>query len=477
MEKENFEDKLKSSFENAEISPSEKVWTNLELELAKAESKVIRQRLLFFKMVAAASVIFALAVAGASIYFLNHQDSARQVSYLSGNSTAEKPSPENSSPETPDPAQTGSPQLQTDDSPAGNISGDRKNNTSVTLSNRETEGVKADEDQKVTEGHHPFESAPGIRSAPFDASTTFTELVLDRNRLTGLIDSKKETEISFIRKEEDPVEKMLARLAEREKQLAYEGKEKKTKKTENNNEKLWTSLGFAAGTFSTVSSGASQPVSATSFSSSIPATDNEATASGQSYTVGVNIGTRVTKRWVVQGGVNYMTQLSDYTAQAVIGTADFQSFRPASTNELEKITDETARSNSRVVTTAPYNVNNNVKYISIPVQAGYLLINKKFGLQLNAGVSTDLFLQNTKTAEGDNIDSIDQGIGDDSPYKPMNFSGLMGTELTYRFGDHYRISFNPGLRYPFSSIYKTNLGIHSTPLAFDLGLRFRYIFQ
>src|SRR5688572_9019857 len=98
------------------------------------------------------------------------------------------------------------------------------------------------------------------------------------------------------------------------------------------------------------------------------------------------MGTRISKRWVLQGGVNYMSQSSDYTAQTAVGSADFQSFRPASIEEFNKLNESEGASQDKLVATAPYNVNNNVQYLSLPVQAGYMIIDKKFGLQLNAGI-------------------------------------------------------------------------------------------
>jgi hypothetical protein len=106
------------------------------------------------------------------------------------------------------------------------------------------------------------------------------------------------------------------------------------------------------------------------------------------------------------------------------------------------------------------------------VQAGYLVINRKLGWQVNAGLSTDVFLQNTVTAD---VQNTDLGNGS-SPYRQLNVSGLMGTELSYRFAGHYRIALNPGLRYPFGNIYKSE-SIRVNPMTFDIGLRLRYIFH
>ena len=251
------------------------------------------------------------------------------------------------------------------------------------------------------------------------------------------------------------------------------------RKKENAAEKLWTSVGFAAGAFSSVNTSVS-PSSANNAiaytTSTVP--DKQAKASGVSYSVGVNVGTRLSKRWTIQGGVNYLTQSSDYTATNVLAEDNFQTLKAESINELDKLPQlADAYASSKLAPTFPYSVNNNVKFFSVPVQAGYLLVNKKFGLQLNAGVSTDLFLENTITPEVESLNVTTQGRGEDSPYRSVNFSGLMGTEFSYRFGTHYRVALNPGLRYPLNSVYKNDVGVQSTPLTFDVGLRFKYIFH
>jgi hypothetical protein len=280
----------------------------------------------------------------------------------------------------------------------------------------------------------------------------------------------------------DPLMALLARLDEQQKDANAKEKKDKHYDEEFGSEKLWTSVGFAAGSFNNINSSVSNSggslMMADARSSAVSkVADQQAKASGSSYSVGVSMGTRISSRWVLQGGLNYMTQASDYTASAV-GTEDYENFSAPSVNSImsaDKQSSELAM--SAVVPTAPYNVNNSLQFVSVPLQAGYLLVNRKVGVQLNGGLSTDLFIQNTITPEGDNLEKTTEGNGSDSPYRTVNFSGMVGTELTYKFSKHYRLALNPGLRYPLNSIYKSDQPVTAAPMTFDIGLRFRYIFH
>jgi hypothetical protein len=304
---------------------------------------------------------------------------------------------------------------------------------------------------------------------------------IDDRRLPPFYAPKKiQLRIPVSENEADPVVAMLARLELREMQVSGADENKKT--TDAETENFWTSVGLAAGSFNTIHTAVSNTSTNTLIASNSQIANQEAKASGYTYSVGVNIGTKISSRWVLQGGVNYLTHSSDYMADnAVAASADYKSFRPASIHELDKLNESLVNgdklADEKLVYTAPYSINNSMRYVSIPLQAGYLLIDRSFGLQLNAGVATDLFLNNTLKAEGDNLGNSSQSSGSDSPYRAVNLSGLIGTEFSYRFGPHYRVSVNPGMRYPFNTIYKSDLGVQASPLSFDVGLRFRYIFH
>jgi hypothetical protein len=488
-ELEKAEGSFKQAFYGAEVVPSDNVWTGIELELERAEGDKVRRRLFFYKMVAAASITFAMCVAGIGYYFVNTRTAALNEQLTSTTVTQR---PENSSSASVDEATSSSSDKE------GVTASEQK----VTTNSRDNS--KAAREPSTNNPGVDKQTAPSIVDnqrllltpavAPRDAvaDNLFAENVASENEVSSATSSlntlnkyadrgvpafysAKDPQLVIPKNDVDPGAALILKLrAEEEMYAAMDKKEK-----EKTSEKLWTSVGFAAGGFNSVNTGVSPSSSnnAAAFtSSSVP--DKQAKASGVSYSVGLNVGTRISKRWSIQGGVNYLTQSSDYTATNVVADNSLQTLKAESINELDKLPQlADAYESSKLTPTVPYSVNNNVKFFSVPVQAGYLLVNKKFGLQLNAGVSTDLFLENTITPEGGSLNVTTQGRGDDSPYRSVNFSGLMGTEFSYRFGTHYRIALNPGLRYPLNSVYKSDVGVQSTPLTFDVGLRFKYIFR
>jgi hypothetical protein len=506
MERQKFEESFRRIFEKAESSPSDKVWTNIELDLERLERGNMKRRLTFFKFLAAASVIFALGVAGTGIYLLSsnrdtqpdrttrHTAAPSDASALSGDSSAD------SQPADPDaritelPSGTSRPNedshaddpADADETEARNTLAERsepatKNEGTTTGTPTGTaadlgEAVAiiagrdipaAASDQPVGEGGLEAGLTPsnGGRASSIGGRTP----VFRDRPLPALVQDRKIVP-HFPKTEPDQIDLLLASIEMEEKAAA--GK----KKFED--EKIWTSVGFSAGTFNNYNQGAAPSSLAMAQTgmmnlySANATLASETQASGVSYSVGVNVGGKIAPRWVIQGGLNYMTQNAAFTSDAVV-TADYQNFKAAYSAEITKMSDASAR----VVPTAPYRVNNNLEYLSIPLQAGYILVNRSFGLQINGGIATDLFLQNTLQPQSGNLDKVTNGRGSDSPYRPLNFSGLVGTEISYRFSDNYRVSLNPGVRYPFGSIYKSGLGLTAIPVTFDVGLRFRYIFE
>jgi hypothetical protein len=489
MEREKFEESLKNAFENAEVGPSDKVWMNIELDLEKAKGGHLKRRLMFYQMLAAASVVFAMAIGGIGYYnsfnkapensLTLQTPSPQDVSTDEGSHSAHeknaaseigKKSPENSQSNP----RAG---LQQNNSHAEN-SVQKDNNQFQALSSSRAQPGRVRSGASQLTGEREGSSTAFLASG--DLSDRLPEFADVDHRALPPLYTPREIKLKIYPsklEEVDPVLRMLANLDQRAREV--QGEKKNKKNGRNDDENLWTSVGFAAGSFNTIQSAAPSAAPAMQTMAAAPIVDQETKASGYTYSMGVNLGTKIAERWVFQGGVNYLTHASEYTSDNVVAAPvnNFQQqrFRAASTNDV--IHADESDLNNKIVYSAPYNVNNSMRYLSIPMQAGYLLVNKTFGLQLNAGVATDVFLQNTIKADSDQLDKTSQPGGSDSPYRSVNLSGLLGTELSYRFAEHYRVSLNPGLRYPFNTIYKSELGVQSMPLTFDVGVRFRYIFH
>jgi hypothetical protein len=493
MEREKFEESWKKAFDGAEVNPSDKVWTNIELDLEKAKGGDLKRRLLFYQMLAAASVVFAMAIGGIGYYY------GFRTNQISGDRLALENAPSNENREQiqtePNlPHKDGRELANSDDAPANTTN--------------DSPAPEAESSAKKQQGRKGPTVAPSqndgndLVPAPLASNTAdifpppridlSTNTADARNEaLSSANFSLKQREVSPLytpreirlnledhKPQVDPVLAMLARLEKRE--MEVQDTKEGRKEAEKDGENLWTSVGFAAGSFNTMQASTSHPATSSyAPAMAAPIVDQEAKATGYSYSMGVNVGTRLSDRWVLQGGVNYLTHASEYIANNIVMDAPSnyqqQKFRAASTNEL--MSADAQELSSKLVYSAPYSVNNSMRYLSIPMMAGYLLVNKTFGLQLNAGVATDLFLQNTISAESDQIEKTSQPAGSDSPYRAVNLSGLIGTEISYRFGERYRVSLNPGIRYPFNTIYKSELGVQAAPLTLDVGLRFRYIFN
>ena len=482
MEREKFDESLRSAFEKAEINPSDKVWTNIELDLEKAKGGDLKRRLMFYQMLAAASVVFALAIGGIGYYYAFNTNASSSNNSASETRPSSEQQPVAPSPQATPLADAGNQNdLLSQDSDDKKARPDRRqvadNNAT---SHKKPAGATTGTDGISTRdgvSNNDGDITPLTASGSDYRSSAELPLAFDDGDLPPLY-VPREIQLNFAdeKEEVDPVVAMLAMLEQREKEVQDET-EKKVRDSEDEN--LWTSIGFSAGSFNTMQASAplaSSGQSARTMALTAPIVDQETKANGHSYSMGVNVGKKISDRWVLQGGVNYLTHASEYTANNVVMEStgyQKQQFHAVSTNAIINANEQELA--NKIVYSAPYSVNNSMRYLSIPMQAGYLIVNKTFGIQVNAGVATDLFLQNTVKA--DQLTKISQASGSESPFRTVNLSGLFGTEFSYRFNENYRISLNPGIRYPFNTIYKSELGLQSTPITFDIGLRFRYIFH
>lgn len=428
MENSRFEDSFKDAFSGAEVTPTEAVWTNIELSLEKASGGKMKRNLLLFQLLAAASVAFACGVG--ALYYINGQSGKIESSGQQASVKKDISVPQSTQPVITEPQQ-------------------EHNDSKEIVAPASVK--KAIDQQKQNAVSYPKEELVA-ENTDSQNQPAFVERSIARKSLSSYARVGK-PELVLPKPEEpaaaDPGMVLLAKLKDEEERYRKED-EKKSR------ENVWASVGLGAGSYRPNR----EVISSDKTSSS---------KSGASYTAGINVGGRITRRLIVQGGVSYLSQSADFVStSASQGAASLNEFvRPSFSNE----------GNVSGSPVSSYNVNSSLQFVSVPVQAGYVIVDRTFSIQVNGGVATDLFISNTLVPDNNQLQKVTQAAGKDSPYRTVTFSGLLGTEFSYRIADQYRISVNPGLRYSLSSIYKDEIAARITPMTFDVSLRFRYIFK
>jgi hypothetical protein len=465
-ERQKFEESWKDAFSESEMIPGDSVWSNIDLKL---DNEKMKRRVIYYQRLAAASVLFALVIGAWSIRYFEGNQSNQQLSI--NQSTNEKTdahldkqtAKENGMKrKIQDQTKTdfNNKALNKKEKPVNIfLTVEKRERSLVTNGENEFENVKSESNvnefiqlnyNKKTEGNlgitlaYPslFENLTFYRSIPND-------------ELTALKPEQKKNESQII--EPNSI-------------LPAEEPEKKKKRTEG----LWLAFGVATGTYNPGATSASptlvsnDQVNASYMNYTAPQSNRASV--GTAYSMGFSVGKKVADRWVILTGVNYLSQMINYTS-------NYATYTSSGGNQLKAAVSDYNPENASVAITSPHKVSSNSEFVSIPLQAGYLLINRKIGLQLNAGIASDIFLRNTLKDQSGQSTRYTQSSGESSPYRSMNWTGLASTELSYKMSRYYRISLVPGFRYSFQPSLKNQSNGQANPLILDVGFRFRYIFQ
>jgi len=491
-ENQKFEDEWKHAFADAEGDVNQSVWINIDSKLANAESGAMKERVLFYQLLAAASVVLAM-VAGGVLFIQNGAENQPSLSY--GNSTTNNITDSSQVSRSKAKDQSNNASLSPVDKPAPTALSTKKE-TSLSLHKNQTSTAAAQTTQQhvqnqsmalssvvtdnaIAKSRSENDQSEGHLNIAIPNKETIATTIAEKpNQIMPTENTGNESALlaqTMIKPKEEAAAPTVdstvviespIRIAQNK--VAPEPTTTANKKEESS-ENWWASLNGSAGSYTT---GGTAP--STAFQSNTGGLSFQNSGSGSSsprvgtaFSYGVNVGKRVAPRWVIMSGVGYMTQSINYpSSSAVFSSNQAQAF----------IADMSRASASPTVSVASYELTSVNEFVTIPLQAGYLLVNRKVGVQLNAGVAGDLFLRNTLSDPAGRLSTSSQSAGDASTYKTVNWSGLVGTELSYKISIYYRISVIPGMRYSFDSILKSNVNGSITPLIWDVGFRFKYIF-
>ncbi|ELR71551.1 hypothetical protein C900_02466 [Fulvivirga imtechensis AK7] len=459
QDRTDFEREWESAFAEAEADVSPAVWNNIDQAMGDGAS--YKRRLLVLTLLAAASVAFALSVAGVGVYRMYLNNDATHVKQVAS-------------------AETEKNQVETAPGKENMVASDEDNHRQYADA---TEKLQAPSDNRYSSANDhkkDVSPAPGMSSPDLLANGITGGEEENGTQKMGSVNGgvvvTSEADKGTSGSEPQPVDRRFAFLETSPIQLAelrmvpWYGYIS-TKKT-SNAKKLWAGIGFSAGRLdpNTSSSAAGNREFLQTFdgvsAERSPSFLNE--REGQAINMGVNMGVQVFEKWVLQSGITYIQQQTTSTSNVAVNNAG--STAKTLSNHLE-IKDE-----DRLVFTAPYDVNNTYELISIPVQAGYIVLDRDIQITLLGGVANSILLKSEVSDESGNFEGVTIPAGDRSRYNTYQLSAIVSSEVSYLVSTHYQLALIPQIRQSVNSVTKSEAGYLSRPTVLEIGFRFKYIF-
>lgn len=197
----------------------------------------------------------------------------------------------------------------------------------------------------------------------------------------------------------------------------------------------------------------------------------------QSMSYGVQVSYAVNNRLSLRTGLNNLTL--EYSTDDILfaqtpNARMLQNLRPNTRGRMLQIDSKPAHVMStfgRTITQYGGSVNQVTGYIEVPVEAGYKILDRKFGIEVVGGFST-LFLNQNEVELASS--GTEFSIGEAENLSKVHFSTNIGVGFRYNFWKSFEASVEPALKYQINTF--SNDAGNFKPFFFGLysGIRYKF---
>lgn len=427
-DKSRFEQEWHDAFENARMTPPDRVWNGIDKSLHG--NSWGRKRLFLVQLAMAASVLFAMSIGAAGVYqVFTHQDGSSSVALLDESNDTDIKKGTGDAEATSSDAQT----------TAGKGSG----------------ALPEDEDLLITESSQP--GSPNRQAAPL---VTIPSNLQDTpgQLVEGSLMSSFAQDIDAL----DPFGAGLAYTASLP-TTHPTGVPYTIIPRRQHRDQVWAALGVSAGSYGS-GSGADEMYTLAASADNVNSVQvgriSEET-SGSVFQLEMNVGKRISRKWLIQGGVGYMERNSS-------GSSNIISARGSAVADLS------SESFAKMVVAKPYEIENSLQMITVPVQVGYILLDNQVGIRLLTGVANEIMLRHRVEDTDGNLSAQSYSPGDSEEYQAYGLSALFTTEVNYTIAERYQVALRPQLRQSLISVRETD---YDLARSLELGFALRYQFE
>ncbi len=471
MGRDNFEQALKERFEGAEIQPSESLWTGIEAAVANEEAARYRKGMAYYRWIAAAGILLLAGIFGYLGFENLSGDRLTDDSQVLEKNIAPGSETDGSNTKGPETTNGVISDRETEDgndtpsSQSNAIKGQLTDKQNQNLQSEETPPT-AVQNRELQVNKQPQSNSPFLARTE-EALPDEEKKNVNSNAAALSVAATSELEVMELDTQAPVTESDLSpQLPEIVYGVPiYPVNQKSVKPV------LWAGVNMTPGYFDPNYSIQSEQA----FAPSLPNTGSYTSAdeshqTGFSMTLGVEMGMKISDRWQVSSGIQYLNNNVQSSTDLVLDEKTPVLFSTLRAQDFS----EDALSN---VSYEPTELDNTFQFISIPVQAGYLLIDSKVKLLVNAGIASDIFLQNEVSAVDRSLESLTINPGSDAPFRSVYFNGLFGAQASYEILPRYMITLEPRYKMALSEFTKSDNNYSSLPSSFGIGVGVKYVFK
>ena len=193
----------------------------------------------------------------------------------------------------------------------------------------------------------------------------------------------------------------------------------------------------------------------------------------------INLGMTIKERFVLEGGIQYvqteLVQQSNFMVESISYPMSM-----AATNSsvvVESINKSVQKGQEIAYTSTKAELENKIDFASVPLRAGFIFLDQRLSLRVNAGLVTNFYLGNIHRSLDDQTPLAEFRSNDNSLYRNISFSGQTGVSLGYRLLQNIDVTFEPNYTQSFQSITRSYMGFSSVPNGFGIMAGVRYNFN
>jgi len=496
---DSFENKWKSQFQDSEAIPSASVWDRIDANLAGSELARYKKKLFYYKITAAAAIFLALLFGSYSVYNIIQDFKPSQVVQELQNERNSDNSNQMIAEDTGGKLQD----TQNDQSLDNQDISSSDNHAGQLADTHDIQSNEIQDDQSMISSRQneilsTFETTNSEHtSTPSQAKALGYERSLNKNDETvqlGLtytpaaifhIPYEKPDRKYYLHKKVNPYD--MPYLLPLEEDI-----------NEDDPKRLWAGVVISSGVFDpNISYNEYNDITSDASLSTLGSVDRINMAgediveqpntimsykpeessynSDASFSYGIDFGYKFSKKFVILGGLGYQHNYGSTTVHTYIEPTETNAKYANHAIVIEKASPESGLDTYNELNSG-VELNSVFEFVTIPVNFGYYLIDKRIKWMMTAGLTTDVFIKNSINDSQGLFDRVQYKNNDDSPYNPVYFNGKFGTMINYTFLRNYQLSLEPSYRIGLSNLTKEDATFNSRPSSFLISAGISYVF-